>query len=238
MSRRASHIDIAGTYSPVGASNDPNIVRFPPEGYITFQKDVYAGSGPSRFRLAVDDLMTWGAQRGAGIDVTDVTHGDQSGYQGVKFDEDGTPIAPQDSDESTYSAAGEPYIVADTEATLNWPRKSLRRPLLPTSRRVRVVYTIDEPNRQGFAIGTIDAEGVVGEEVFIVEHRADGTVWATVRGLLMAADSGKFGIKGLVLPRAAIVSAKAQLKSLALGGGKNDSGSLEIEGFETSGVGK
>jgi uncharacterized protein (UPF0548 family) len=41
----------------------------------------------------------------------------------------------------------------------------------------RIVYTIDEERRFGFAYGTLPAHIECGEEVFWVEMRSDDTVW-------------------------------------------------------------
>ncbi len=41
---------------------------------------------------------------------------------------------------------------------------------------VRVVHLVDEPRRQGFAYGTLPGHPECGEECFVVEHLADGTV--------------------------------------------------------------
>ena len=41
----------------------------------------------------------------------------------------------------------------------------------------RIVYTIDEPDRFGFAYGTLEDHGESGEERFIVERDSDGKVW-------------------------------------------------------------
>lgn len=45
---------------------------------------------------------------------------------------------------------------------------------------VRVVYVIEEANRQGFAYGTLPGHPESGEEAFVVERRGDGTVTFTV----------------------------------------------------------
>ena len=45
----------------------------------------------------------------------------------------------------------------------------------------RIVYVIDEPRRFGFAYGTLPGHAERGEERFLVEHRADDTVWYDVR---------------------------------------------------------
>jgi uncharacterized protein (UPF0548 family) len=45
----------------------------------------------------------------------------------------------------------------------------------------RVVYTVDEPRRRGFAYGTRPGHLVHGEEAFLVDLADDGTVWCTIR---------------------------------------------------------
>jgi uncharacterized protein (UPF0548 family) len=40
----------------------------------------------------------------------------------------------------------------------------------------RVVYIIDEPNRQGFAYGTLPGHPESGEELFVIERADDNTV--------------------------------------------------------------
>ncbi len=44
----------------------------------------------------------------------------------------------------------------------------------------RVVAVVDEPDRWGFAYGTLPGHPEVGEEAFVVERRADGEVVARV----------------------------------------------------------
>lgn len=41
---------------------------------------------------------------------------------------------------------------------------------------VRVVYVLDEPDRCGFAYGTLPGHPEAGEELFCIEHRADDSV--------------------------------------------------------------
>jgi uncharacterized protein (UPF0548 family) len=41
----------------------------------------------------------------------------------------------------------------------------------------RIVYTIDEPRMFGFAYGTLPGHAEQGEERFLVEQLADGSVW-------------------------------------------------------------
>lgn len=46
---------------------------------------------------------------------------------------------------------------------------------------IEVVAIVDEPNRVGYAYGTLSGHPVTGEEAFLVDRRADGSVWLTVR---------------------------------------------------------
>ncbi|MEW1909991.1 DUF1990 domain-containing protein [Kitasatospora sp. NPDC085895] len=46
--------------------------------------------------------------------------------------------------------------------------------------RCEVVLAVDEPRRTGFAYGTLAGHPECGEESFVVELAADGTVWFTV----------------------------------------------------------
>jgi uncharacterized protein (UPF0548 family) len=45
----------------------------------------------------------------------------------------------------------------------------------------RIVYVIDEPNRFGFAYGTLPGHVEKGEELFLVERGEDGAVWYSLR---------------------------------------------------------
>ncbi|MGP3689592.1 DUF1990 family protein [Streptomyces sp. IBSNAI002] len=51
---------------------------------------------------------------------------------------------------------------------------------LRISARCEVVWTAYEPNRVGFAYGTLTGHPESGEESFVVDMEADGTVWFTV----------------------------------------------------------
>ena len=44
----------------------------------------------------------------------------------------------------------------------------------------RVVYVVDDPNRAGFAYGTLSGHPESGEEAFVVERADDGTVSLTI----------------------------------------------------------
>jgi uncharacterized protein (UPF0548 family) len=53
--------------------------------------------------------------------------------------------------------------------------------LFRTAAPCRVVYVIDEPNRKGFAYGTVQGHPESGEESFIVEIKPDGSVVFEIR---------------------------------------------------------
>jgi uncharacterized protein (UPF0548 family) len=44
----------------------------------------------------------------------------------------------------------------------------------------RVVYVVEEPNRRGFAYGTLPGHPEQGEEAFVVELADDDSVWLTI----------------------------------------------------------
>lgn len=210
--RRSTHVEHEVVYAAVGASAAADLMRFPPEGSTPFTEEQRLGSGPDRFLIASSTLMTWGAQRGAGVEVSEVAQGDGGQYGGVTFDEQGEP-QPAPEGDAQYGPDGEPYLNAGTTATLRWPDG--REP-----RRIRVIYTIDEAWRVGYGWGTADDAGVVGETAFAVEHRDDDTVWATARGFAWAPEGGLLGgLKGRGAMRQLIKDLRAQLGALAPGAG-------------------
>ncbi|GGY87684.1 DUF1990 family protein [Streptomyces poonensis] len=51
----------------------------------------------------------------------------------------------------------------------------------------RVVWTVDEPRRRGWAYGTLPGHPECGEDAFVVDRTGDGTVWLTVTAFSRAA---------------------------------------------------
>lgn len=66
---------------------------------------------------------------------------------------------------------------------------------------VRVIAVVEEPERRGFAYGTLWGHPVSGEEAFIVHRNADGAVSLTLRSLTRAASRGfwRHGFPALLL---------------------------------------
>ncbi|WP_353827982.1 DUF1990 family protein [Agromyces sp. SYSU T0242] len=178
MSRRSTFTDQSVTYGAIGATLDPDLLRYPPAGFVPAEDTVRLGSGRERYEQSAESLMTWGVQQGSGFTVVDAAPGTGAQYTGIAYDPAGAPLAEQPAPraEERYAADGTPYITAGMTATLR-RRGRLRSRNIP----VLVVYVVDEPNRAGFAIGTAGAAPENGEESFILEHRDDDSVWLTIR---------------------------------------------------------
>lgn len=196
------------TYAAVGASKLEDVVRFPPEATESYSEALQLGSGEERFVAASSLLMTWGAHRGAGVQVSDIVRGTEEAYLSPKFDESGQAQAVRVREEQ-FGPDGEPYIVPGTTAVFTVAGQD--------PRSVLVVYTLEEERAVGFAWGTRDENGVVGEQRIVVELREDQTVWAVARGFLASPKSGLLGLRGKALIREAIELAKEQLEALAPG---------------------
>ena len=172
------------TYGAVGGTKAADLMAFPPAGFRPVEQRTRIGHGDARWQHAWQSTMTWGIQRGSGIQVrlhdspAEVTEGT---YTPVAFDDAGEPIASplaSESDEIVYGAEGHPFIAPGDTAVLVVPLWlfGIRAPC-------RVIYVIDEPNRKGFAYGTLPGHPESGEEAFIVDQTDDGSVWLTIRSL-------------------------------------------------------
>lgn len=166
------------SYGAIGATLAPDLMSFPPRGFRPAEHSTQLGSGVERFAAASASLMTWGVQRGSGIEVTDTEQGTGQQYHGLVYDADGTPLAeqPEHQRDERFGPDGTPYITAGMTAVLHitaW-KKTVRAP-------VRVVLVVDEPTRIGFAYGTMAGHPESGEVLFVVEHRDDDSVWLVIR---------------------------------------------------------
>ncbi|HEU4466194.1 MAG TPA: DUF1990 domain-containing protein [Agromyces sp.] len=179
MTRRSTFTDQSVTYGAIGATLDPDLLRYPPAGFRPAEDSVKLGSGKDRFDRAAEELMTWGVQKGAGFEVVDVSPGTGAQYTGIAYDPDGAPLAEQPAPraEQRFGPDGTPYVSAGMTATLKPRGRGRGIPVL-------VVYLVDEPERIGFAYGTTGDAPESGEESFILEHREDDSVWLTIRSVL------------------------------------------------------
>jgi len=151
-------------YVAVGATSDPNLMRFPPKGYAPFERSVRVGFGDRRWEFAVDELMTWRIKSRAGFWIRRLAAADVDG-------------------DLTYSANGELYATPGETAVLG-----VR--ILPFREPVRVISVIQEENRRGFRYGTLPGHPLEGEEQLVVERRDDGGVWLVVRAFARPASWG------------------------------------------------
>ncbi|MGN6408592.1 MAG: DUF1990 family protein [Curtobacterium sp.] len=180
MSTRGSY-RTALTYGAVGATQAPDLMTYPPEGFVPSESRSRIGHGDQRFETAVTQALTWQIQERSGIRVRveDQPDDDEVRYNPVTFDEDGVPIAPASIGTprvEKFAPDGTPLVTAGTSATLTMHAfgRTVQAP-------VRVVSIIDEADRKGFAYGTLEGHPLSGEESFVVERTPDGSVWLQVR---------------------------------------------------------
>ena len=193
MTRRSTFTDQSVTYGAIGATLDPDLLRYPPAGFRPAEDSVKLGSGRDRFDRAAEELMTWGVQKGAGFELADVSPGTGAQYTGISYGPDGAPLAEQPAPrtEQRFGPDGTPYVSAGMTATLK-PEGRPRARGIP----VLVVYVVDEPERIGFAYGTTGDAPESGEESFLLEHREDDSVWLTIRSALQA----RGGVRRVLAP--------------------------------------
>ena len=79
---------------------------------------------------------------------------------------------------------------------------------------VQVITVVDEPDRRGFAYGTLTGHPVSGEEAFLVDRGPDGWVWLTVRSLTQRS-IGIWRATYPLLPVAQYLYSRRYLRSLA-----------------------
>lgn len=178
------------TYGAVGATRAADLLEYPPSGYRPLEKRVRIGHGEERWRHAWSETLSWGIQRRAGFDVeveespVEVT---ELTYVPVGFDESGEPTVPAAVDAS----GGSVYLADGTPMLRPGDTALLRIPVWPVRFRfpARVVYVIDEPDRKGFAYGTLPGHAEHGEEAFVVDRTPDGSVWLTIRAFSRPARS-------------------------------------------------
>ena len=175
--RRGTFRDETVDYAAVGASQAPDLMQYPPERSIPAEESWRVGSGESRFRTAGDLLLSWAAQRGAGLELRDVRPASGPMYSGVGFDAEGQPIAPSRLEtEQRFDSDGTPYVGAGTTVHVTGRARGLR-----ADAELRVIFSVEEPRRVGFALGTVGGSVVRGEESFMLDWHDNDEVWFTVR---------------------------------------------------------
>lgn len=175
--RRGTFRDDTVDYAAVGATQAPDLMSYPPERSVPAEESWRIGSGEARFRTASEALLSWSAQRGAGLELKDVRPASGPMYSGVSFDAEGNPIAPSRSEtDLRYDADGTPYVGAGTTVRVHGRVRGLR-----ADAELRVIFAVEEPRRVGFALGTVGESVVSGEESFMLDWNDNDEVWFTVR---------------------------------------------------------
>jgi uncharacterized protein (UPF0548 family) len=194
------------TYAAVGASQAPDLMQYPPQGYRPLEMRGRIGHGDERWNYAVDELLTGGVYRGAGMGVriTPVSAGDaELTYHHVEYAASGEPVeaAQVGAGDEVYTASGERHVRPGDIIVVGLEvGRALWLPL-PT----RVVLLEEEEQRVMYAVGTLPGHPFSGEESFTLEQTADGSVWLTVRSFARpAAWWGWPLLPGLLLARVLI----------------------------------
>ncbi|MGL3151740.1 DUF1990 family protein [Microbacterium sp. A82] len=176
--RRGNFRDETVDYAAVGATHAPDLMQYPPERSIPAEAAWRLGSGEERFRTAGDALLSWTAQRAAGLVLEDVRPAAGPTYAGVSFDADGNPVVPSKREiEQRFDAEGTPYAGAGMTLRVRGRVSGMR-----ADAELRVISVTEDARRIGFVLGTVSGSVVSGEELFEVEWREDNDeVWFTVR---------------------------------------------------------
>ncbi|KQO65045.1 DUF1990 family protein [Curtobacterium sp. Leaf261] len=213
MSTRGTHRPTDLSYGAVGATQAPDLMTFPPEGFVPTEDRTRIGHGDQRFETAWIQTLTWQIQERSGISVhvDSVPPEDEVGYTPVSFDDEGKPVSAASVGTETtarFAPDGTPLLRAGTVATLTMHAygRTVQAP-------VRVVAVYDEPDRKGFAYGTLDGHPVSGEESFVVERTTDGSVWLQIRQFSQPA-SRKWALAAPLLKREQRRMAEAYLQAL------------------------
>lgn len=182
MSARRSNFNAQSvSYGTVGASLAPDLLSFPPKGFWVGEHSAKLGTGRARFEAARELMWQWGIHQNSGLEIIDVVPGSEGGYRGLNQRDDRSDIDPN---EVVFTEAG--FALVNPGATISqrmhWWRWTFELP-------ARVVLVIDEDDRAGYALGSLPGHPFVGEQAFVLELRADDSVWLTVRQLGQPADA-------------------------------------------------
>jgi len=179
------------TYGSVGGTQAVDLLQYPPRGYRPLELRGRVGHGDARWQHAVEQLLTGGVYRGAGLAVRIVPAAgeqDAAHYLPVAYDEAGQPVgaATLEVPDEEYSSTGERYL-RPGDSVIVGPAAGGRL-LLPLPGRV--VLREEAEHRVLLAVGTLPGHPLSGEESFLLEREPDGGVWLTVRSFARAANPG------------------------------------------------
>ncbi|MEJ1086918.1 DUF1990 family protein [Microbacterium sp. Mu-80] len=176
--RRGTFREGTVDYAAVGATHAPDLMQYPPERSTPAEESWRIGSGEERFHTAAEALLSWTAQRAAGLELSDVRPAAGAAYTGISFDAEGAPIAPnRNEQEQRFDAEGTPFAAPGMTLRLRGRVKGMR-----ADGELRVISVTEERRRVGFVLGTVGGSVVSGEESFdLYWHEDTDEVWFTVR---------------------------------------------------------
>lgn len=176
--RRGTFREGTVDYAAVGATHAPDLMQYPPEHSIPAENSWRIGSGEERFLSTGESLLSWTAQRAAGLELDDLRPAPVAGYSGVSFDAEGAPIAPNRSrEEQRYDDSGTPFATPGMTLKVRGRVAGMR-----ADAELRVISVTEEPRHIGLVLGTMGGSVVRGEESFDLDWREDSDeVWFTVR---------------------------------------------------------
>lgn len=206
--RRGTFQDGTVNYAAVGATQAPDLMSFPPESATPAEAAIKIGSGQKRFDSAKEALLSWGFLRDGGIKIVDVTQAAASGYRGVVFADDGTPIAPASNDEETeqrFTPEGLPYVTPGATVTISGGTR-----VLDFSGKYRVVFVSESKNQVSFALGSVESSAVRGEELFVLDIDEEEQVWFSLRAFDIPSSTLYHRVPGMTKRRRAALFQRYQ----------------------------
>lgn len=176
--RRGTFREGTVNYAAVGATSAPDLMQYPPEGSVPAEEAWRIGSGEERFQSAAESLLSWSAQRAAGLTIDDVRPSSGAGYAGVSFDAEGKPIAPGRREaELRYDADGTPFAAPGMTLRVHGRVSGMN-----ADAELRVISVTENARQVTVVLGTVGDSVVSGEESFDLVWRDDNDeVWFTVR---------------------------------------------------------
>ena len=176
--RRGTFRDETVDYAAVGATQAPDLMHYPPERSIPAEESWRIGSGEARFESAGDALLSWAAQRGAGLDAERCAPCGRTHVLGRQLRRRGQrPRSEQ--------ARGRSALRHRRHAVRRRGHDDPRR--RPRARACARTASCASSSRSRSRAGSVSpsapsADSVVsGEESFILEWYDNDEVWFTVR---------------------------------------------------------
>lgn len=170
--RRSNFNAESVSYGVIGATLNPDVLRYTPSGFWAFERSAKLGTGRARYESAREQLWQWQVHLNAGVKLLEVIPGSADGYRGLNQRDDGDV----DPNEVMFTEHGHPYVNPGARIMQQY-RVLGRNYALPE----RVVAVIDEERRAGYVLGTLEAHPLVGERSFVLEHRDNDEVWLLIR---------------------------------------------------------